>query len=169
MILETRHKASGPATHNDWLSRVAVVLATGFGIGFVRIAPGTFGSLLGLPLAWLIQQLPAWAQWGAPAILFVIGAPLCGRAALRLRKKDPGEIVLDEIAAFSVVFLFIPFSLASAIGGFSIFRLFDITKPWPARRLEMLPGGWGIMADDYAAAVYSAGLMWLIARWWPLG
>ena len=83
--------------------------------------------------------------------------------------KDPGQVVFDEIAAFSVVFLFVPISLRSAILGFLLFRLFDVWKPWPARRLERLPGGLGIMADDFAAAVYAAGGLWLIDRCILLG
>ncbi|HEY3966402.1 MAG TPA: phosphatidylglycerophosphatase A [Planctomycetaceae bacterium] len=146
-----------------------VFLATGFGIGFAPQAPGTFGSLLGLPLAWGIWQLPTWGRYAAPAVCFAIGIPICGITARRMGLKDPGAVVLDEIAAFSVVFLLVPVNLVTAIAGFSLFRLFDISKLWPASQLERLPGGLGIMADDYAAAVYAGALLWLIARWLPLG
>ncbi len=146
-----------------------VFLATGFGVGFAPKAPGTFGSLLGLPLVWGIQQLPIWGQYVAPVACFAIGVPICGIAARRMGLKDPGAIVFDEIAAFSVVFLLVPINLVTAVAGFALFRLFDISKPWPASQLEKLPGGLGIMADDYAAAVYAGALLWLIARWLPLG
>ncbi|MBS0266161.1 MAG: phosphatidylglycerophosphatase A [Planctomycetes bacterium] len=160
---------SNPASGGNLGGRLALFLATGFGVGLIPFAPGTWGSLLGLPLAWLMQQLPTWVQWGTPAFCFLIGAPLCGIGARQLGKEDPGAVVLDEIAAFSVVFLCVPLTSTSAVVGFALFRLFDITKPWPAKRLEHLPGGWGIMADDYAAGAYAGGLLWLIAHWWPLG
>jgi phosphatidylglycerophosphatase A len=75
--------------------------------------------------------------------------------------------VFDEIAAFGVVYLLVPFNLLTAVLGFVLFRLFDIWKPWPARRLERLPGGLGIMADDFAAGLYAAGSLWLIDLWFP--
>src|SRR5262245_27650800 len=106
-----------------------VVLATGFGVGFAPKAPGTFGSLLGLPLVWGIQQLPAWAQYAAPFVAFAAGVPICGIAARRMGLKDPGAIVFDEIAAFTVVFLLVPISLTTAAIGFTLFRVFDIVKP----------------------------------------
>ncbi|MBI3860919.1 MAG: phosphatidylglycerophosphatase A [Planctomycetia bacterium] len=146
-----------------------VFLGTGFGVGLAPKAPGTFGSLLGLPLVWGIQQLPGWAWYVAPFVAFALGIPICGIASRRMGLKDPGAIVFDEIAAFTVVFLFVPISLATATIGFVLFRVFDIAKPWPAKRLEALPGGVGIMADDFAAAVYAGSLLWLIARWLPLG
>jgi phosphatidylglycerophosphatase A len=151
------------------LGRLTVFFATGLGVGFVPKAPGTFGSLLGLPLVWGLQHLPVWGQCLAPAVCFAIGIPICGIAARRMGLKDPGAIVFDEIAAFSVVFLLVPITLVTAIAGFVLFRAFDIAKPWPANRLEKLPGGLGIMADDFAAAVYAGGLLWLIAHWLPLG
>ena len=146
-----------------------VLLATGLGLGLIPWAPGTFGSLLGLPLAWGLQHLPDWMRYLAPVFCYLAGVPICSRAAKRMGLKDPGSVVFDEIAAFSVVFLAVPVTFASAICGFVLFRLFDITKPWPARRLEMLPDGWGIMADDFAAGVYAGFVLWLIARWVPLG
>jgi phosphatidylglycerophosphatase A len=151
------------------MGQILVILATGCGIGLIPWPPGTFGSLLGLPLVWGIQHLPVWGQLVAPVLCFLIGVPICGIAARRMGLKDPGAIVFDEIAAFSVVFLLVPVNVYTAVIGFALFRLFDITKPWPAKRLEMLPGGWGIMADDFAAAVYAGGLLWLIARWLPVG
>src|SRR5437016_4747688 len=118
----------GPGTAA--FGRLMVFLATGFGIGFAPQAPGTFGSLLGLPLAWGIQQLPIWGQYVAPAVCFAVGVPICGIAARRMGVKDPGAIVFDEIAAFSVVFLFVPLHIATAVVGFLLFRLFDISKLW---------------------------------------
>ena len=143
-------------------------VALGFGLGLAPFAPGTFGSLLGLPLAWGIQQLPEWGQWLAPLVCFLVGVPICGIAARGMGLKDPGAVVFDEIAAFSVVFLAVKIDLLTGILGFALFRIFDIAKPWPVRQLERLPGGWGIMADDFAAAAYAGGILWLVARWGSL-
>jgi phosphatidylglycerophosphatase A len=151
----------------------ALFTATGCGVGLVPVAPGTFGSLLGLPLAWGIAQLPVAAlQVGVIAGIVAAGIPICTAAARQLgRAKDPGAIVLDEIAAMPVVFAgMAPGGLSSEsiwvwVAGFALFRLFDILKPPPARQLERLPDGLGIMADDLAAAVFAwaglKGLMYL--------
>jgi phosphatidylglycerophosphatase A len=169
LILTQPQGGPDKASQGGPFGRLLAFLATGFGAGFVPKAPGTVGSLLGLPLVWCIQQLPHWGQYAAPAICFAIGVPICGIAARRMGLKDPGAIVFDEISAFSIVFLLVPINLVTAAIGFILFRLFDIWKPWPANRLEKLPGGLGIMADDFAAAVYAGGLLWLIARGLALG
>lgn len=148
---------------------MTLILATGFGVGRIPQAPGTFGSLVGLPLAWGVQQLPPVWQYVAAAIVVAIGVPICERGAKLLNAKDPGAVVWDEIAAFPVMFLFVPFTVATAIAGFLLFRLLDISKPWPCRPLERLPGGLGIMTDDLVAGLYSGAALWCIARWLPLG
>lgn len=142
-------------------------LATGFGVGLTRCAPGTFGALWGLPLAWACAWLPPVVQAAAIVGLFLASVPVCTAAARYLGGKDPGAIVLDEIASLPVVFFMVPlndWSWKLAVAGFALHRLFDITKPPPARRLERLPEGLGIVADDFAAAVY-AGLSLHLARW----
>ena len=149
---------------------IAVWLATGGGIGFVPFAPGTFGTLLGLPLAWAIGLLPWWGRVPAILALIAVGIPICAAAARRLGGEDPGAVVWDEITAMPVTFGMTSFdrspgSLAAVLAlGFVLFRVFDILKPPPAGWLERLPGGWGIMADDLAAAVY-AGLCLYAAVW----
>ncbi len=148
--------------------RLVLFLATGCGLGYAPLAPGTFGSLAGLPLAWGLQHLPLWGRCVAAVLCFVAGVPICGAGARLLGLKDPGAVVFDEIAAFAVVFLLTPVNLISALLGFVLFRLFDILKPWPARPLERLPGGLGIMADDFAAGAYSTAVLWCIDRFYPL-
>jgi len=137
-------------------------LATGAGVGFSRPMPGTVGSLWGPPLVWCLQQ-----QGFSPIVdaliavaVVLISIPVCSRAAARLGRKDPGQVVLDEIAAFPIVFFAVPLDLTTGVIGFIWFRLFDITKPWPMKRLERLPGGLGIVADDVAAGVYAAVTLW---------
>ncbi|MFK7776676.1 MAG: phosphatidylglycerophosphatase A [Gimesia sp.] len=141
-----------------------LLLATGLGTGYVPRAPGTFGSLLGpllvLGMLWLNLPLPVYLL--VTAAFFLIGVFICDRAAKILGLDDPGCIVFDEITAFPVVMLpiviwpidgqFIWISLIS----FLWFRLFDIWKPWPVRYFDRIHGGWGIMADDYVAAIYAA-------------
>jgi phosphatidylglycerophosphatase A len=163
---ENRH----PASLSD---RLLLLIATGFGLGHAPFAPGTVGSLAGLPFAWGLEFLPLWGHILAAGLCFLIGIPICAAGARQLGVKDPGGVVFDEIAAFGVVFLVVPFNLLTAVPGFVLFRLFDVWKPWPARRLERLPGGLGIMADDFAAGLYAAASLWLgqglIARCLPLG
>ncbi len=172
MIGSGRPGATGPNDGRPPVSimdRLLLLIATGFGLGRAPFAPGTFGSLAGLPLAWGLQFLPLWGHILAAAFFFLVGIPICAAGARLLGLKDPGAVVFDEIAAFGVVFLLVPFNGLTAVLGFLLFRLFDVWKPWPARRLEMLPDGLGIMADDLAAGLYSAASLWLIAQRFSLG
>lgn len=151
---------------NRLLQNFAFALATGLGLGLIPVAPGTFGSLLGPPLVWGLQQarLPPLAYWGIAAVLIAAGGPICEAGARRLGVKDPGQVVYDEIVAFLLVFCVVKVTWMTAILGFLWFRLFDITKPWPVRRLEHLPGGWGILADDLAAGVYAGAALWAMMQ-----
>ncbi|HEY2841017.1 MAG TPA: phosphatidylglycerophosphatase A [Pirellulales bacterium] len=138
----------------------AVWLATGSWIGLAPVAPGTFGSLLGLPLAWGIACIPSvWGQAGVLIALFAVGAPVCTVAARRMGGlKDPGAIVFDEILGMAITLFMIPLDPPRAVvflAGFLLFRLFDVTKPPPIGRLERLPNGLGIMADDCLAGVFA--------------
>jgi phosphatidylglycerophosphatase A len=130
--------------------------------------PGTFGTLLGLPLAWGLDYVrwPQAIELLAIAVLILAGIPLCGRAARLLGKTDPGCVVFDEIAAVPLVFLLVRITFSTAILGFIWFRIFDIAKPWPVRRLERLPGGLGIMIDDVAAAIFAGIALWLTLKTW---
>jgi phosphatidylglycerophosphatase A len=154
---------------NPARDKLAVQLATGLGIGMIPVAPGTFGTLLGLPLAWVIGILPGFRFQLAAVIAACLAAVLIVDIALRVlgRGKDPGCVVLDEIVAMPITFLMIPMtSLWVVVAGFVLFRVFDIAKPPPARQLEQLPGGWGVMADDWAAAVYANLALRLLLWGW---
>jgi len=141
-----------------------LLLATGLGVGYLPRAPGTFGSLLGPPLVigllWLNLALPFYLL--VAAVLFLVGVYICDRAAKILGLDDPGCIVFDEIGAFTVVMLpVVNRNVDGSFWGISLiaflwFRLFDIWKPWPVRYFDRIHGGWGIMADDYVAAIYAA-------------
>ncbi|MFT5324051.1 MAG: phosphatidylglycerophosphatase A [Planctomycetaceae bacterium] len=154
---------------NPLIDRLSVTLGTGFGIGFAPFAPGTFGSLLGPPLVWGVLQagLPLPAVLGIAAVFIAVGIPICTAASAALGKHDPGQVVYDEIAAFWIVFLphilfGKPIGWLAVIGGFAFFRVFDIAKPWPICRLEKLPDGLGIMADDLAAGVFAAACLFTL-------
>jgi phosphatidylglycerophosphatase A len=139
----------------------SVVVATGFWAGRIPWAPGTWGALWGLLLAWAIHQIGSpWVQLAVVIAICLAGVPICTAAAQRMGGlKDPGSIVLDEIASMPIVFFFVPNAVVGSwivlAAGFVLHRIFDITKPPPARQLEHLPTGLGIMADDWAAAAYA--------------
>lgn len=155
------------------LSRLVLWVATGLGIGLVAPAPGTVGGLWGLPLAYGTLLLPTTGtRFVVLVALLLLSVPVCSRAAYLLGKRDPQEVVLDEIAVLPLVFLITgatPWTVL--VTGWLLFRIFDIIKPPPVRQAELLPAGWGIVADDVIAALYAAIalriLVWLdaIAQW----
>lgn len=142
--------------------------AEGFGLGRIPFAPGTWGSLWGLPIGWALGAADTtwWMRLLVMAAMFVIGVPLCDRAARLLGKKDPGSVVWDEMAAFPLVYAFVPLDgaqvWASLGAGFLLFRVFDIWKPPPVRNCDRIEGGLGIMVDDIAAGIYAAAVLWLL-------
>ncbi|MCC7007607.1 MAG: phosphatidylglycerophosphatase A [Acidobacteria bacterium] len=142
------------------MTRLAVLIATAGGAGFVPVAPGTAGSAVGIALYWFTRHWSAPAQVTLVIVVCAAGVWAASRAALHFRRKDPGQVVIDEVAGQLVTVLLLGVGAAGAILGFLVFRLFDIVKPWPVRRLEALPGGWGIMADDLAAGA----LGWVLLR-----
>ena len=149
-------------------------LATGLGAGLSPVAPGTVGALVGLALAWAVHWLTGSLVWQVVllTVLCVLCVPVCSSAADFLGTSDPSQVVLDELAAQPFALLLVPFSGKSCVLAFLWFRLFDIWKPWPVCVAERLPKGWGIMADDIAAALLAAGTTFLSMRlgqqlgWW---
>ncbi|HBU30115.1 MAG TPA: phosphatidylglycerophosphatase A [Thiobacillus sp.] len=147
----------------------AHLIAFGFGTGLAPRAPGTVGTLLGLPLFWLVvavaPDLPNRIVLLIAAFLVRIWA--CGRTGRALGVADHGGMVWDEIAAFALVLLFTPAGWLWIGLAFALFRLFDILKPWPIRLADRrLKGGFGVMFDDLLAALYAIaaikGLQWLV-------
>lgn len=136
------------------MNRLAVMVATVAGVGYAPVAPGTFGSAAGLIVWWL---LPASAGVQAAAIvaIFVVGTLAATRAERHFGRADPGAVVIDEVLGMLVTLFLNPVGLGGALLGFLLFRLFDIVKPFPARRFERLPEGLGVMADDGMAGVYA--------------
>jgi phosphatidylglycerophosphatase A len=153
-----------------WLENLMVFVATGAGAGRIPWMPGTVGALWGLPLSWsVIHAIPSPLARAALLVgLALIGVPICAAAARQLGGHDPGSVVWDEIVSMPWVFWSMTPSQMNRwdilLFGFLLHRLFDIAKPFPLRRLEGFPGGWGIMADDLGAAVYAAIALPLLLR-----
>lgn len=157
---------------------LAWVIATGFGTGLSPVAPGTVGSLAAAALyyfspldAELVTKLPSGHSVPAPAILIIAASYFVGVCATEKlaspEDPDPGRVVWDEFVGMWVTCLFLPKDVAWLAVAFVAFRLLDVIKPFPIRRLERFPGGWGIMADDLLAGVYGAvlcnGFVWALA------
>jgi len=212
---------ANPSAQAAWSAkkkpRLALAIATVLGVGYIPKAPGTFGSLVGLPVAILTHPislatvlgvlffkgspgpgiaLPVFRGHSAPVLLLIpslvallvvglMGVWSSSRVSQYATVKDPPYVVIDELCGMfltlvlaimplglptrlvpgdeaSVFALYSAFSLLNwkyLLGGLILFRVFDIWKPWPVRQLELLPGGWGIMADDWMAGVYAAILL----------
>jgi len=162
--------------------RLSLFFATVGGVGYLPKAPGTWGSLVGVLIYWLLCRIPARLTStmdmdvgkvtailpGGAAILTGAAVALVGlvaatKVARFSRTKDPQFVVIDEVSGqyFTYLFALAPLNWKYLALGFILFRVFDIWKPFPARQAESLPGGWGIMADDWIAAVYAALGIWL--------
>jgi len=150
------------------IGTLATLLATGLGSGYSPLAPGTAGTVVGLIFYWPLRSLPVSGQLAATALLFMVGVWASTLVAERVGRKDPGIVVVDEVVGIWVTLAFMPFTPTSVVAGFLLFRLFDVVKPWPARQLEDLPKGLGIMADDLMAAIYANLALRVVALVLPL-
>lgn len=141
------------------------LVATGFGLGFLPVFPGTWGSLASAAVVFGLYQLPLPYLFEIHLTVVVILFPIawyCSEKTSRaMDTDDPSAVVIDEVFGQSLALLFVPISLVSVITGLVLFRIFDIVKPFPVNRGEHLFGGLGIVADDLIAGVY-AGLVLLI-------
>ncbi len=141
------------------------LLAFGFGSGLLPAAPGTWGTVVAVPLFWSLSD---WTLLGYLCVVVVIGALsvwVCGRTARFLGVHDDRAIVADEIVGFLVAMIGVPFTAGTVVLGFILFRAFDVLKPWPIGLLDRrLRGGLGIVADDVAAGIYAAVSMQVAVR-----
>jgi phosphatidylglycerophosphatase A len=142
-------------------SHPAALIATGFGIGLIPMAPGTWASLATLPFGWLLRvEFGLVGLLTAAAITFVVGWWAAARVARASGILDPGFVVIDEIAAQWLVLAAAPLDWRFYLAAFLLFRLFDIWKPFPVDWLDRtVKGGFGIMLDDVAAALYALALI----------
>ena len=150
-------------TAMNFRQEAILFLATGLNVGKIPFAPGTFGSLIGVPLGFVLAGLKL-TQAIACAALFICFAIWISHVAARvLKEKDPGCIVIDEVAGMMVALIGLPFNLATAVVGFIFFRILDILKPFPIRFLDnRVSGGLGIVADDVAAGIIANLLLRII-------
>jgi len=135
-------------------SFVPLALATALGAGYAPVAPGTWGSAVGL-LLWFALPSTPWMQALVIVAIVAAGVWSGGVAERHFGRADPGQVVIDEVAGMLVTLFLNPVGWLGAAGGFLLFRVADILKPFPARRLERLHGGLGIMADDVMAGIYA--------------
>jgi phosphatidylglycerophosphatase A len=151
------------------MKRIALILATGFGLGYAPVASGTAGALPGILLAWLLYPLSIGWQMGVALVLSLLALPICEVAERHFVRKDDGRIVADEYLTFPICLIGIPWVEHVWFLGiaFVVSRIMDIIKPFPARRLQDLHGGLGITVDDVIANIYALGVNWGI--WLVMG
>ena len=139
------------------LSHPAHLVAFGFGVGLAPVAPGTWGTLLALPVYWLVSpRLEPVEFLLMLAVLFALGVWACEVTGRAIGASDHGGMVWDETVAFLLVLFFVPATLPWQAAAFLLFRLFDILKPPPIRYYDQaLKGGFGVMLDDLIAASYA--------------
>ena len=142
----------------------AVFLATGFGAGLLPKAPGTWGSLFALPVAWLIFEASGRVGLaGAAALAFAVGIWASEVCVRKYASEDPKQVVIDEIAGQWLVLLVVTPGWLAYMLGFALFRAFDILKPWPVSWADReIKGGLGVMLDDVLAAGYAAAVLYAI-------
>ncbi len=161
---ETPERAERRQPRDLWLHPVHF-LSFGFGSGLAPKAPGTFGTLAGVPVYLLMLQLPLSAYLGLTLLFALVGVWLCDTTSRALGVHDHGGIVWDEIVGLLVTLALIPFSWLNLLLGFALFRLFDIWKPWPIGWFDRrVHGGLGIMLDDLIAGVFAAFVLGTIER-----
>ena len=177
----TNSEASSPASDRR-KPRVSLALATAFGLGYLPKAPGTFGSLAGVALAALWSRFLPYSTidiyihdvyrvfptrallWLLALLVSGVGVLVATRTANYLGRKDPQIVVIDEVSGQLIAYFGIGAAVLNwkyLLLGFILFRVFDIWKPFPARQAESLPGGLGIMADDWIAGIYAALGLWI--------
>jgi phosphatidylglycerophosphatase A len=169
-----------PATGKKTLWAWAV--GTFFGAGLLKPGPGTWGSVAAM-LLWAITVIPSvrgayrgeidlvfgfWllATLIATLLATAIGIPAATIVARESGREDPGHVVIDEVAGQWLTLAVCRPDWPHALLALALFHLFDITKPWPVRKLEALPGGWGIMLDDLAAGLFGLIVLLAIQHWW---
>jgi phosphatidylglycerophosphatase A len=152
------------------VTRLGVFIATCGYLGYVPLAPGTFGSAAGLVVLFAVRSTGSIAvELAVIVALFALGVWSGTVAEHHFGGVDPGPVVLDEVVGMLITLALLPINPTGALVGFVVFRVLDVFKPWPSRQLEALPGGLGVMADDGMAAIYGnlvmRGLMVVAPGW----
>lgn len=150
---------------NNLQKNIYLGISTGFGTGYAKYAPGTVGSLLGIPLGYWWLQFPGWVAVVMATVLLLICVPLVQRSCEHWGVADAQKITIDEVLGQAITFIGLRHYVRIegvmppwyyALAAFLVFRLLDIAKPFPARSLDRQPNGWGVMLDDVVAGVYGA-------------
>ncbi|MFQ5455129.1 MAG: phosphatidylglycerophosphatase A [Nitrospirota bacterium] len=141
--------------------KLIIFIATGFYSGYLPIAPGTAGSLVGLVIYLLVKDISPFSYSLFLIVFFAVGVYFSHIAENDLQEKDSRHIVIDEIYGILLTFFLLPFRIQYLIFGFFLFRIFDILKPFPIKKAEKIRGGFGIMTDDVIAGLYANILLHL--------
>ena len=152
------------------MRQLALLLSTVGYLGYVPVAPGTAGSAIGLALFFFLQSTESIVvELGTIVVLFVVGVWSSTVAEKHFNQVDPAPVVIDETVGMLITLALLPVNFLGALIGFLIFRILDVTKPFPIAKLEKLPRGFGVMADDGMAAVYGnlimRGLLAVAPNW----
>ena len=150
------------------MNRFFLVLATGFGVGYSPVDPGTLGTLIAIPVYYFLSAIPSPIYEITLIGFFFLSVWISENAEIFFGKKDDPRIVIDEMMGFLITMLWVPKTILFVIIGFFLFRFFDILKPFPVRHLEKrLKGGFGVVLDDVMAGVYASIILHLIGRIYP--
>jgi phosphatidylglycerophosphatase A len=159
-------KPSGPTPDRSLVSRLAIVVATAGGVGFLPLAPGTWGTAVAVPIAWACAGLTWWVYLAVCVAVTLIAIAAAAGADRAFGEHDSGKIVIDEVAGYMVTMVAVDRHSWLLLGaGFVLFRVADVLKPPPARAIDLrMGGGAGVVLDDVAAAVWSAAAVWALGR-----
>ena len=143
----------------DLGGKTSLILSTWFFSGLLPLAPGTFGTLCAVPLVLVLSYLDIKARALLLVILIIVAVWCSAKSQKQMGRKDPPEVVIDEVAGYSLTMFLLPLTIPSLFLGFVFFRLFDIVKPFPVKSIESrLRGGIGIVGDDLMAGLYAFGI-----------
>lgn len=143
--------------------RALVHIATVGPCGLVPVAPGTVGSVAGVAVFLAVRSTASlWVELGVLVAVTLVGVAAASATESTYSRRDPGIIVIDEVAGMLLTLLAVPVGWLGIAIGFLAFRVFDIAKPFPARQAEALPRGWGVMADDLVAGLYAQAALRLV-------
>ena len=151
------------------MNKFFLFLATGFGVGYSPVAPGTLGTLIAIPVYYFLSEIPSPLYEITLIGFFFLSVWVSENAERLFGKKDDQRIVIDEIIGFLITMLWVPKTIRFVMIGFFLFRFFDILKPFPIRRLEKrFKGGFGVVLDDVAAGVYANVVLQIVSYYFTL-
>lgn len=146
---------------------LVILFATGFYTGYAPVVPGTFGTLVGIPIALILSFFPLWESTVMILLLIAVSCWIADMAERLYGMKDPNDIVIDEVVGYLVTVWALPFTYVTALAGFILFRILDILKPFPIRWVDKrIPGGIGVVMDDVLAGVYGCIILHIVLKVW---